>query len=79
MFLMNLIMYLAAGAFFETTEAIKMKFGMRTPSIKKSIKARTTGKAKRAVKKALIPGYGKKVQDGLRIMQTLMNSRKCME
>ena len=37
-----------------------MKFGMRTPSIKKSIKARTTGKAKRAVKKALIPGYGKK-------------------
>ena len=41
---MNLTMYLAAGAFFETTEAIKMKFGMRTPSIKKSIKARTTGK-----------------------------------
>lgn len=37
-----------------------MKFGMRTPSLKKSIKARTTGKAKRAVKKALIPGYGKK-------------------
>ena len=41
-----------------------MRFGMRTPSIKKSIKARTTGKAKRAVKKALIPGYGKKVQYG---------------
>lgn len=38
----------------------KMKFGMRKPSVKKSIKARTTGKAKRAVKKALIPGYGKK-------------------
>ncbi len=37
-----------------------MKFGMRTPSVKKSIKARTTGKAKRAVKKAVIPGYGKK-------------------
>lgn len=37
-----------------------MKFGVRTPSLKKSIKARTTGKAKRAVKKALIPGYGKK-------------------
>lgn len=47
---MNLTMYLAAGAFFETTEAIKMKFGMRTPSIKKSIKARTTEKVKRAVK-----------------------------
>ncbi len=37
-----------------------MKIGMRKPSIKKSIKARTTGKAKRKVKKALIPGYGKK-------------------
>lgn len=29
-----------------------MKIGMRKPSLKKSIKARTTGKAKRAVKKA---------------------------
>lgn len=29
-----------------------MKFGMRTPSLKKSFKARTTGKAKRAVKKS---------------------------
>ncbi|EDT74184.1 hypothetical protein [Clostridium butyricum] len=37
-----------------------MKFGMRTPSLKKSFKARTTGKAKRALKKAIIPGYGKK-------------------
>ncbi len=37
-----------------------MKFGMRKPSLKRSFKARTTGKAKRAVKKALIPGYGKK-------------------
>ena len=37
-----------------------MKFGLRTPSLKRSLKARTTGKAKRAVKKALIPGYGKK-------------------
>jgi len=37
-----------------------MKFGLRTPSIKRSLKARTTGRAKRAVKKALIPGYGKK-------------------
>ncbi len=36
-----------------------MRFGMRTLSIKKSIKARTTGKAKRAIKKAVIPGYGK--------------------
>ncbi len=37
-----------------------MKFGMRKPSIKKSFKARTTGKAKRKIKKTLIPGYGKK-------------------
>jgi hypothetical protein len=37
-----------------------MKFGMRKPSVKRSIKARTTGRAKRAVKKAVIPGYGKR-------------------
>lgn len=37
-----------------------MKIGMRKPSLKKSIKARTTGKGKRALKKAVIPGYGKK-------------------
>lgn len=37
-----------------------MKIGMRKPSLKKSIKARTTGKAKRVLKKAVIPGYGKK-------------------
>ena len=37
-----------------------MKFGMRKPSIKKSIAVRTTGRVKRSVKKAIIPGYGKK-------------------
>ena len=37
-----------------------MKFGMRKPSLAKSLKARTTTKYKRKVKKALIPGYGKK-------------------
>lgn len=37
-----------------------MKFGMRKPSLKKSIVARTTGRVKRAMKKAIIPGYGKK-------------------
>lgn len=37
-----------------------MKIGIRKPSLKKSIKARTTGKAKRRLKKAIIPGYGKK-------------------
>lgn len=39
---------------------------MRKPSLKKSIKARTTGKAKRALKKAVIPGYGKKGTGWLR-------------
>lgn len=37
-----------------------MKIGMRKPSLKKSLKARTTGKAKRAVKSAVDPTYGKK-------------------
>ena len=37
-----------------------MKFGVRTPSLKKSISARTTGRAKRSIKRALIPGDGKK-------------------
>ncbi len=37
-----------------------MKFGVRKPSLTKSLKARTTAKYKRKVKKALIPGYGKK-------------------
>lgn len=37
-----------------------MKFGMRKPSLTKSLKARTTAKYKRKVKKALLLGYGKK-------------------
>lgn len=37
-----------------------MKYGMRKPSIKKSIAARTKGQATRAIKRAVIPGYGKK-------------------
>ena len=37
-----------------------MRFGMRKPNVKRMIKARTTGRAKRAVKKAVIPGYGKR-------------------
>lgn len=37
-----------------------MKFGLRTPSLKKSIKARTTGRIKREVKSAMNPLYGKK-------------------
>ena len=37
-----------------------MKVGYRKPNIKKSIKARTTGKIKRKAKKAVNPFYGKK-------------------
>lgn len=37
-----------------------MKFGFRTPSLKRSISARTTGRAKRAIKRAIIPGYGRR-------------------
>ncbi|ABF33862.1 TPA: hypothetical protein VDA20_001717 [Streptococcus pyogenes] len=37
-----------------------MKIGLRTPSLKKSIKARTTGKIKRSLKKSINPMYDKK-------------------
>ena len=37
-----------------------MKFGFRTPNLKKSFKARTTGRIKRSAKKAINPFYGKK-------------------
>ena len=37
-----------------------MKFGIRKPSIKKSISARTTGKAKRKLKRMVNPFYGEK-------------------
>lgn len=36
-------------------KVITMKVGMRTPSLKKSVKAQTTGKVKRAVKKSVSP------------------------
>jgi hypothetical protein len=37
-----------------------MKVGVRKPSIKRSVKARTTGRIKREVKKAVNPLYGEK-------------------
>lgn len=37
-----------------------MKFGFRKPNFKKSLRARTTGKFKRSIKRAFVPGYGKK-------------------
>lgn len=43
-----------------------MKFGMRKPNIKKSLRARTTGKLKRSIKSAINPLYGKKVMGYVR-------------
>ena len=37
-----------------------MKTGFRKPNLKKSIKARTTGKLKREIKSAINPSYGSK-------------------
>lgn len=37
-----------------------MRFGIRTPSIKKSISARTKGRLTRSLKKSINPLYGKK-------------------
>lgn len=37
-----------------------MKIGLRTPSLEKSFKARTTGRLKRQMKKSVNPLYGKK-------------------
>ncbi len=37
-----------------------MKIGLRTPSLKKSFRARTTGKYKRRLKRIVNPFYGKK-------------------
>ena len=36
-----------------------MKFGLRTPSVKK-VKSRTTSRVKREIKSAINPFYGKK-------------------
>ncbi len=37
-----------------------MKFGMRKPNLKKTLKARTVGAIKRKAKKSVNPLYGKK-------------------
>jgi hypothetical protein len=50
-----------------------MNFGMRTPSLKRSISARTTGRLNRAVKKAIIPGYGRKGMGLLHPKKALYN------
>lgn len=50
-----------------------MKVGMRKPSLKKSFKARTTGKLKRSVKSTLNPLYGKKGMGILHPQKALYN------
>lgn len=37
-----------------------MKLGIRKPSIRKSLSARTRGRVKRAVKSAVVPMYGER-------------------
>ena len=37
-----------------------MKFGMRRPSLRGSLSARTKGAFTRAIRRAIIPGYGRK-------------------
>lgn len=52
------------GAFFsdkmKEKEVSLLKIGLRKPSLKKSLKARTTGKWKRKAKRTINPFYGKK-------------------
>lgn len=50
-----------------------MKFGMRMPSLKKSLKARTTGKLKRKMKKVINPLYGKKGMGALNPKKAVYN------
>lgn len=50
-----------------------MKIGMRRPSLKRSNSARTTGRAKRAIKKAIIPGYGQRGMGLLHPKRALYN------
>lgn len=52
-----------------------MKFGIRKPSIKKSISARTTGKLKRQMKKKVIPGYGTK-NSALKVIHPIKSAKK---
>lgn len=50
-----------------------MKIGMRKPSLMRSISARTTGRANRAIKKAIIPGYGQRGMGLLHPKRALYN------
>lgn len=44
----------------ENVRSLSMKYGLRTPSLKKRLSARTSGAAKRKIKRPLIPGYGRR-------------------
>lgn len=50
-----------------------MKFGVRKPSLTKSIKARTTGRWKRALKRSINPLYGKKGMGWLHPKRAMYN------
>lgn len=50
-----------------------MKYGMRKPSLSKSISARTSGQLTRSIKRALIPGYGKRGMGWLHPKRKLYN------
>jgi hypothetical protein len=50
-----------------------MKFGFRRPSLKRSISARTTGRLNRAIKRAIIPGYGRRGMGLLHPKKALYN------
>jgi len=50
-----------------------MRFGFRKPSIKRSLSARTKGQVTRAVKRELVPGYGKKGMGALHPKKAVYN------
>lgn len=52
-----------------------MKIGVRKPSIKKRVRARTTGKLVRKVKSAINPFYGKKGMGWIRYPKRAMYNK----
>ncbi len=52
-----------------------MKFGFRKPSLKKSLKSRTTGKLKRKAKSIINPFYGKRGMGWLRDPQKALYNK----
>lgn len=52
-----------------------MKFGMRKPSISRSLKSSTTGRMKREVRRAINPAYGKKGTGYLRNPRKAVNNK----